>query len=180
MIALDEDRGAKTRARFCVQVLLISTIVTFALYGHIPSKGWTQVNEKSLHAQVEVGSGYVSEGAGGYGALAFGAEFNPAYQCAGRYQLEWDHTRQAINHRPLIELRFQLNVFEVIPWVSATAGASYGVDQLAFTAGGALGADLRLSPTQFLSFSARFAHADVWTLGVAYGNRWVLNDPFDQ
>jgi len=138
------------------------------------------VSEEAVHAQIEVGGGSMNGEAGGYSALVLGAEFHPVYQIAARYQLELDETQRALTHRPLIELRFQLNVLEVIPWVSATAGASYGIDELAFTAGGALGVDLRLNPTQFLSFATRFAHPGVWTLGLAFGGRLVLNDPFDE
>ena len=60
MIAVDEHRGVKIRARYCVRFVLISIVLTFALYDHVLSKGWAQVNEKSLHAQVEAGGGYVS------------------------------------------------------------------------------------------------------------------------
>ena len=139
---------------------------------------WAQVSEESIHAHAELGGGYMSAGVGGYGALVLGAEVHPAYQIAARYQLEFDRLSKTINHRPLLELRYQLNILEVIPWLSVTTGVSYGVHDLAWTAGGALGADLRLNTTQFLSFAARFAHPHVWTLGIAFGGRFIVNDPF--
>ena len=152
-------------------IVWMSSISTF---------GWAQVSEEALHMQAELGGGYLSEGSGGYGALVLGAEFHPAYQLAARYQLEYDRARKTLNHRPLLEVRFQLNVLEVIPWLGATTGVSYGVRDLEWTAGGAVGADLRLSTTQFLSFAARFTHPHVWTLGIAFGGRLIVNDPFDR
>ena len=160
-----------------VSVLKLSTL-TIALSSAVITLGWAQVSEETIHAQIELGGGAMNGETGGYSALVLGAELHPVYQIAARYQLELDETQRTLNHRPLIELRFQLNVLEVIPWVSATAGASYGIDELAFTAGGALGVDLRLNPIHFLSFATRFAHPGVWTLGLAFGGRFVLNDPF--
>ena len=139
-----------------------------------------QVSEDALHTQAELGGGWIDDGWGGYGALALGLEFHPAYQLAARYQLELDQVHQTLNHRPLVEVRFQLNVLELIPWVSVAAGMSYGDEDLGWTGGGALGADLRLSPTQFLSCATRFSHPGVWTLGLAFGGRIVFNDPFAQ
>jgi hypothetical protein len=173
-----ESRGAISLSDIPSCMILIALMI--ALFSGMISIGWTQVSEEAIDIQAEVGGGYMHGGGGGYGAFAVGAELHPAYQLSARYQLEIDSVYQTLAHRPLVELRVQLNVFEVIPWVSVTAGASYGIDEIAFTAGGALGADLRLDAVQFLSFSARFAHPAVWTLGVAFGRRWVLNDPFDQ
>ena len=165
-------RGALPRRLVCASLIMCMSLIA--------SLGWAQVSEESIHAQAELGGGYISEGAGGYGALVLGAEVHPAYQIAARYQLEFDRVRKTINHRPLLELRYQLNVLEVIPWMSATTGVSYGAHDLAWTAGGALGADLRLNTTQFLSFATRFTHPHVWTFGVAFGGRFIVNDPFER
>jgi hypothetical protein len=153
-----------------------------ALLSAAPRTVSAQVGEQALQAQLELGGAALETGLGGYGATSLTLELHPAYLVTARYQLEVDQDQQ-IQHRPLLEVRYQLNVLKVIPWVSFAAGAVVSsepaVASLRPSLGGALGADWRLDPQRYLSFSGRYAYPSVWTLGVAFGWRFILNDPFD-
>lgn len=144
-----------------------------------------QVGEEALQAQAELGGGWLRDAPGGYGGVALTLELDPRYLFTARYHAELNQAphRESqdlhLAHRALLEARYQLNVLAVIPWVSVAIGGAVDSEETALSLGGAFGVDWRLNPKQYLSLSGRYSFPHIWTLGVAFGWRFVLNDPFD-
>ena len=109
-------------------------------------------------------------------------ELTSALQVGPRYQLEWSERTagaSSMTQRALLDLRAQLNFLAWIPWVSLAGGVRWRDAAATPTLGVGVGADLRSSGASIFHVSARYFNPRTWVIGVGWGWRIALNDPFD-
>ena len=148
-----------------------------------------QVSDRPLSMSGELGGGWIgsAEGgsAGGYGALAASYELTPSLVMGARYQLDLSDSSDnlQIAQRALGEARIQLNIIDLIPWLSLLAGAHLSDLEWRASWGVGIGVESLRSPGDAFEVAVRYFNdggESVWLIGLGW--RWhpLLDDPFDE
>lgn len=154
------------------------------------------LDEPEFRLDAEVGYACFAEDRryhGGLAGLDAGYAFTDFWVLRGGYALGEHRSKGAAFrvHQASVGVRYQLDVFEYVPWLSLSPTAYYvtgdDVAPQGFSGGvqAGLGFDWLMSESWALGFAARYHRLfgndrfpAYLTLGARLGYRWVLGDPF--